>query len=218
MKIAVCIPSTARAYTTIYWAVAFKKLRFPDQHEVFVSQEPDLATARNQLVANALKWGADKLFFLDDDVIPCVYDKAKDDLRFDPDAPKLLLEHDADAVTALYSLQTGEFACYKLSHDIRPYDKGEVELGKVHSVEGFGFGCCVIDSAVFKKMPSPWFKWLTDSDFRIRRGEDVYFTRRLKDLGFKAVVDARVVCRHVLQYFLKHDRRIEYPAVPAVRG
>jgi len=28
----------------------------------------------------------------------------------------------------------------------------------------------VIDSAVFKKMPSPWFKWLTDSDFRIRRG------------------------------------------------
>jgi len=191
-------------------------LRFPEPNRIFVNTDPDLATARNRLATEALDWGADKLFFLDDDTYPCVWRRSCNDVKFDPDAPKLLLEHDAPAVSALYSLATGEYACYKQAYDIVPYLKGEVKLGEVFEVEGFGFGCCVIDAEVFRTIPRPWFKWLTDVDYVIRRGEDVFLTRRMRDFGFRMLVDGRVVCKHIVTYFLKHERKVEYPGVERI--
>jgi len=214
MRVAICVPSTSRGYTTVYWAVAFRRLRFPEPSRVFVCQEPDLALARNRLVVEALDWGADRVFFLDDDVYPCVYDADSGDVRFDPGAPMLLLEHDAPAVTALFALRTGRYAVYRRPYDLTALDAGEARLGEVFPVEAFGAGCCVFDASVFNAVERPWFRFLVDDwDARITRSEDVYFTRRLREEGYELLCDGRVVCKHVVHVLLKHERRVEYAAV-----
>ncbi len=76
-------------------------------------------------------------------------------------------------------------------------------------VEAMGFGAVLIHNSVFRKMAEeqpdePWFQFGFDTEIQSWVGEDVYFFRLARELGFPAMVD------HEISTMLKHTGQFEY--------
>ena len=62
-------------------------------------------------------------------------------------------------------------------------------------VDATGFGCNLISIEVIEKMERPWFQF--DLYSKPTVGEDIYFWRKAKDLGFKIFVDCSIQIGHL---------------------
>ena len=166
------------------------------------------AMARNRIAADALNANYDRVLMVDNDI------------ELPRDALANLLEHNQAIVmgyylnryargggqlTTLYRHGPIGWEMYSAQelHDLR--DSGQTLV----RVKGGGLGCTLIDPAVFRMLPFPWFEW-TDlgrevldaedayscHDAFSSGGEDINFCNLLTARGIPIYADTRVACGH----------------------
>ena len=153
----------------------------------------DCARARNMIAQEAIDEGHDYVLFVDSDmVIP-------------DNTLEALLDPEVDICFGLYpqkNTRQGNIELFKLGTGdfVNRYTYGEVASAERLQVKGAGFGCALIRTEVFKKLPFPWFKFITYDNGSIL-SEDLYFCNEAGKHGFELWADTRVRCGHAARYF-----------------
>lgn len=122
----------------------------------------------------------DWIFFLDaDQIVP-------------NDAIFRLMKHDKDIVSALYFKRyPPHFPLMYKQIDDKFHEIVEFQTGKLMEVDAVGAGSLLVKIGVFKKMEHPWF--LQERGV----GEDIYFCKKARKLGYKIYCDTGLISRHL---------------------
>lgn len=148
-----------------------------------VRSTPD--EARNGLAAQALKFGYDYVFFLDDDMVP------------EPD----LLTHLLKVMEADRSIDILSPFAYRRKPPywpcvFRKRPDGRYDPVALYSLTTTGLldvdattvACTLVRASVFSKFPRPWFRFETRGD--VEFAEDVVFCEKAKATGCRIAADA----------------------------
>lgn len=121
-----------------------------------------------------------------------------DDMAWTLEHIVALLESPHDIVTGIYATEDGlttalmnpeRVSLEDVSKKTRPFE-----------VESAGLGFMAINFEILEKMNFPWFDTpLTERGFM---GEDTYFCKKARELGYKTVADPRIKVGHVKQRIL----------------
>jgi len=234
--LAVLIPH--KGTVPFLWAKMFRLTLFPERTIILDDTSPSVSIARNRLVKSALDRGADKILFLDIDTVPFVYDGKK--LKFDKKWPYLLYEglEEYDVVSGLYwckedtpwttasvvkridELKEEEIPVetirklYRWAKEHGARDchvpVWEIKLGEKMEVDGIGLGLALIKAELFRKIPEPWFAFLTDKGYTVIQGEDGFFCIKVKEVGGRILVDGRVVGQHLVEVAVTDKIRVRW--------
>lgn len=152
--------------------------------EIFVSY------AREQLADYALKWNADYLFMIDDDMtapVDTFYQLVKHDvdivapLAFTRNPP-----HRAVMFSVIDGFDEVTKRNYYINNPVNNYPRN-----KLVECDAVGFGGVLINTNVLKKMKRPWFMGTMGC------GEDIHFCVQAKKLGFRVFMDTSVKLGHL---------------------
>jgi len=129
------------------------------------------------------------VLFVDSDVAPPIFALDK------------LLKMDADIATGIYPILLSE-ALYWDVTDMEdnwiPYH--ETLPTKPFETVSCGAGCLLVKKEVIDKMDWPYFKMVYQPKYPtgnpMKQGEDIYFSQKARDLGYKIIANPAVRCRH----------------------
>lgn len=153
----------------------------------------DCARARNMIGNVVLDAGYDYVLMVDSDII------------LPTDALEHLLEPSADVVFGCYphkNTKDHEVELFKPNQPnyVERYRYHELE-GKIRvPVKGAGFGCALLKADVFRRIPFPWFKYVTYNNNSVL-SEDLYFCTEAKKSKVSMIADTRVRCGHLHKDF-----------------
>lgn len=190
LRISVCIPSHGEwkatfgeAVTTMVANFCNAKYENGEKHiDIACVSGSMLTEVRHRCVAEALKFEATHLLFLD-----C-------DMTFPPDLIQRFLNRHVPVVGANYvrrSLPTipTAFKGGKAPEGMLYTEPGDTSLVEVQHI---GTGCMFLDMRVFDYLELPFFKFEIAENKIGVIGEDVYFCRKLREAGFKIYCDQEV--------------------------
>lgn len=148
-----------------------------------VAESSSICDNRQLLVKAALEDHCTHVCFIDDDMV------------FPRDVVHRLIRWRQPIVAANYRkrIPGGAFVAHKPEKDggyVQVVtDAHSVSLEEVSSI---GFGLCLIDIEVFKRLPQPWFefRWMEDSQSHI--GEDIVFCYACTKAGIPIYIDHEV--------------------------
>ncbi len=145
--------------------------------EMFSCTGSILPDVRHRCVAEAVKWNATHLLFLDDD------------MHFPRDTLHRLLKHNLPIVAANYVRRTFPPipTAYNLSRTGKVHTKPD-STG-LEEVSHLGTGVMLIDMRVFDIIELPFFELKSDKDGVRPKGEDVYFCHKASEAGIKLFID-----------------------------
>lgn len=150
----------------------------------------NIATARNDLVHEAIEGGFTHILFLDDD------------MTFPFDVLDGLCKYDAPVVAA---------NCCQKKLPLTPTAiglKGERvdSRGKTgyEQILRIGMAVALIDLAIFKDLPEPWFNFEWHPERKKLIGEDYYFCRMLNKRNIPVIID------HDVSQFIGHVGAYSY--------
>jgi predicted O-methyltransferase YrrM len=168
-----------------------------------------LDSCRNKLTQKALDWGADYLLYLDADqtfpehmvgkmlttlednpewdiISAATYKKAP---PYQPIASKYIDAEDAQLLSPVDPLASPRFQV----------------------VDIIGMGAILIKRRVLEAVNYPWFLYTAyDKTGDIGITEDVYFCNKVRELGFKIVVDKELVSKHVIMHLVGDEDWLNY--------
>ena len=201
-KITVCVPTRGIIFidfvdtllplltTDPYWC---------DLNVVVRRNRHSVAAVRNSLAKDALKAGADYLFFIDDDML------------FDGITP-------IDAIKKLYDLNApiasgvcrtrinGVPIWWFKRHEHNRNSRDEYkQFGNIFEALGVGMYCTLIKREVFDKMQAPYFEYWPYDGGDDMVTEDEYFMNKANELGYKVKVRKDVRLNHIVTMSLNAD-------------
>lgn len=213
MKICLCIPTRGNAprgfmYDLLQLVMFSTAALGPDVTiDPMFGESTYIHCGRNELAEEALKRGAAYTLWLDDD------------MRFPPDALVRLLERRLPLIGANYPTRhlPPESVAIKHTGFDKAHPMERLEIGEngreAVDVDALGFGCVLIDTAVFRRIPFPWFENYRDRDRSIWVGEDVDFCLKAKAAGIQPMCDEALsqTVAHIgsFEYKLDHARAIK---------
>lgn len=160
---------------------------FDGQADMYVT------TARNQICETALKLYKEgkvtHLWFIDDDMV------------VKQGTIKALLDHDKDVVGSAYYGRNLK----PIAYDVNPFKfKVTIPRTGLHQIDGLGAGCLLIKCDILEKMAQKfgdlwWFQnsMIEGEKGSMYLGEDVFFFRRLKEMGVPVFMDCDYQCGHM---------------------
>lgn len=160
-----------------------------------------IAQNRNEIVKKALEENADYVLFIDSDMT------FNDDFLID------LLKHDRDIVSALC---VGRVAPYRpvakvLKEDGRYFPREGLHEGRFFAdLDAVGAAFLLVKVDVFRKMEPPWFAMPPYKTGIM--GEDVYFCRKAKEMGYDICLDSALHCGHLGLFSFTMDNHLDYMA------
>ena len=164
-------------------------------------------TSRNNLAAQAIKYGADYIFWLDSDML------------FPPDTLERMLktikEQEGDVIlTGLYCRRVAPFhpTLFKTlevkDEMARWTDFDEIPEG-LFEVEGCGFGCVLAPTSAFVDVQSKFGRMFSPiGDI----GEDLSFCWRARECGWKILCDPSIELGHVGHHIITREFWEDYKA------
>lgn len=149
-----------------------------------------VSESREKLAALAISRDADYVLWLDSD------------MTFEPDIMERLMKHmeTYDIVTGLYFRRRPPFSpvIFKKLHlegDVCLFeDYTEYPEDRVFEVEGIGFGCVMMKTEVLLSVFARYKNCFTMMG---RNGEDVSFSMRARNCGYKIWCDPSIKCGHI---------------------
>lgn len=178
MKLLIAVPTTGMWFAEFGHALAVTMADLaanpgPDAIRLTRVESSKLASARMDLARDAIREGADKILWLDTDMV------------FKPANVRALLAHDLDIVAANYPKKTPDqpSVCSALDGTVLRQGKG------VEGVAHCGLGLCVTNTSVFLRLPTPWFAFRWNEATQDDIGEDVHFCRLAREHGIPVHVD-----------------------------
>lgn len=203
--------------SSFFWN--FQSLIKPGNCKVFRGYSTIKSSMLNKIIEQAKAWGADKLFFMDND------------MTFQPDTIVKLAESNLPIVSGLYHLKSPPYSPVagwfkyikdKNGEDVLCASNQEKELdwhykyvefpkgdkdGYVE-VDWVGIGCLMVDMKVFDDMG--WTKkklydlWSEESGQRTY-GHDINFCYDAKKAGYKIYVDTTVQASHGTMFYVNKN-------------
>jgi hypothetical protein len=167
---------------------------------VMVNQESSsIAANRNGLLSDflankSLEW----ILFLDSDMTP------------EPGTACRLLSHNVDVVGALYYSRDGK---YTPMYGELQGEQVETSATGLRKVEWVGTGCMLIRRKVFEAMQPPYMEFLAPG-----LGEDVFFCRKARQLGFNVYVDTALCAGHMTALPIDAEMAMLYQQLPRVQA
>lgn len=198
LKVMVCVPHMGNFPHDFFMSFMAMALRAKEYEDVFVDSffigSTLIYEAREKCVAHSLEEKADYILFLDSDMV------------FPEDIIEKFMKYHGhlDIVSGLYFRR---FAPYKPVF----YKNWQQELGiedfafreaeawgeGLIEVDGVGGGCLFINTKVFKDMKKPFFFPMMNPSGDTGLGEDLAFSVRVKEAGYKMYVDTTLKFGHV---------------------
>ncbi len=113
------------------------------------------------------------------------------DLRFPKETLIRLLAHNVEVVLGGYTERKPPFkpAVFTDPKDFTKRAWSTPDATGLKQVIAAGFGCVLVETDVFKKMPKPWFHVGWNKHIESYLGEDVYFFLQLNGMGIPAWLD-----------------------------
>ena len=145
--------------------------------EMFSCTGSILPDVRHRCVAEAVKWNATHMLFLDDD------------MHFPRDTLHRLLKHNLPVVGANYVRRVFPPIPTAYSKDKTGKVYTRMESTGLEEVSHLGTGIMLIDMRVFDLIDLPFFELRADGDHVRPKGEDVYFCHKCADAGLKLYID-----------------------------
>ena len=196
MKIGLALPHTHISYHRLFVHSFFCMERTVDMALLTPNSTGPIDTVRNELCQQALLLDCTHIFWCDTDQ------------TYPPDTLTKLLSHRLPIVCAKVHRRHPPYdALLKRDNPdkedtLNPYidvDYDEWGLrGDAHGlieVDATGFGCNLMHIEVIEKMPRPWF--LTKLYQKPTIGEDFFFWRQARELGYKIMVDCSIDVGHI---------------------
>ena len=194
MKIFLAMPCGDMVHTQFLMTL----LQMQSKHEIRYgfTMATVIYDARNILTENALKYGYDRVMWLDSDMIvqPDIIDRLADDI-----------DEGRDFVTGLYFTRREEARLPVVFKDIRVETDGESIIPHADNytdyprdtlfrVAGCGFGACMMKPDVLQKVVDRF-----GQPFAPVNGfaEDLSFCKRCRDIGIDIWCDSRIKCGHI---------------------
>lgn len=151
--------------------------------EIFVVSGSCLPQGRIKLVSHARAWDATHILWIDSD------------MTFPPDTLRRLLSHEVRVVGINYMGRRDRLpTSYMTKSDYYWMVESDQELRKVYHV---ATGLLLTDITVFDEIPHPYFNF---EPLAVNwKGDDEYFTDRLREAGIDIYCDAKLSheCGHV---------------------
>ena len=146
--------------------------------------------AREMLAGKALKWGADYLFMVDDDMM-CPADLFYKLVAHDVDivAPLAFTRNPPHRPVMFSTIEGFDQVTkrqYYINNQVKNYPRN-----KLVECDAVGFGAVLIKTEVFKKVPKPWFFGMAQT------GEDVTICVKAKKEGFRVFMDTATKLGHL---------------------
>lgn len=146
----------------------------------------DISRVRNRALHDAIEWGMDYLCMQDSDIW------SKSSIGAIAPLLSTAMERRAAMVAAICGLRRKPHTA-----NVQPCKPGEI-----YEAEKVGTGLVLIDVAMVKQMLEDeggiaFDRVLTDDGCDVEIGEDIWFSRRLREAGLKIYVDGRVPTTHV---------------------
>jgi GT2 family glycosyltransferase len=166
--------------------------------------------ARNTLAQIAIDNGFNYVLFIDDDMV-------LDDQGIINTLIDTAVKKDLDILCSIaHTRNKPYFPCtFKLDPPGTAYVPTDFFGLGVSEVDAAGFSCAIINVRVFKKIPPPWFEFK-----RIKilgavgpqgYGEDIYFSRKATEFGFKIHVHGDISIWHIGgKILINRDTWVEY--------
>ena len=152
------------------------------------------AEGRTYCVVQAQRQNCTHILFVDDDMV------------FPPDTFEKLLATGKEIVgvasnsrvlplttTVAVQDENGKF----IPHDKIAFPKLPTELFKCYAV---GMGVCLIDMKVFEKIEKPFFHFETHESGKVLVGEDAWFCRQAKKVGYEIWCEPSIKIGHIGNY------------------
>ena len=191
-KLAILIPCRETVYSlftsSLVELVKTTTMTGIDVH-VLYNQSTILLTQREHLAQQAIAMGADYILWLDSDMM------------FPSTTALRLMRHDKDVVCANYMkrstpLQTVAYPERGNWDNWLPLEHNQ----DLQEVEGIGMGCVMMKTEILNSIEPPYFAFeYRDKEWH---GEDFYFEKKLRDAGYKILVDMNLSTqvRHIGQW------------------
>jgi len=162
--------------------------------------------ARNAIVLEAKKIGADYLFFLDDDHVIDIDGMVGPSTRYE--FLRTMIEHDKDIVGGLYWQRGGTFnpvALTQMNKDRYRLLEAKEITGKMQEVDVVGGGFMLINMEVFDKIEEPYFE--PEHPY----STDIQICRKAKQAGCNIWLDSSIEVGHVMsEKQVIHSHNIEH--------
>lgn len=153
--------------------------------------------ARNSLVDEFLASDCDVMWFLDSDVLP--QSRCIEYVTERWDEWKIAACPYPVFMTPKYLEGGGPQAIFVVYQDMGNGHITEADCPEsgIAEVAGAATGCLFIKREVLERMQKPYFSFEYDPITRdLKKGEDIYFCYKAKELGYKFYVDFSFVCNH----------------------
>lgn len=211
--IAVCLPNKGRL-TTEFVERTWIPIRFQKTEDFdiiwFLNKTYSITVARNSMVEDAIKAGADYIMWIDDDIIVENMEVLQ--------AVRLLFHTGAEISSGLYRAKqvTGFNFCAWIktgqvgeSVSYAPVSKW-TEGANWLSVDAVGHGFCLVKADVYNRMKGPWYVWNTKAE----NSEDFSFCRRAKEeLGLEIKVATDIHLSHLGDLVIQFDGTARTPQI-----
>ena len=195
--IAVCTPARDMVHTQYAYClvnmVAYHACNTDDRIDLKIMQGTLIQNQRAELALDAMRGGCTHILFIDSD------------MTFPQDMIQRLLAHDLDIVAtncARRRMPTGPTA--KIGNKLV---FSTLEDHGLQEVDTIGMGVMLIKADVFRKMSEPWFETPWRNDKRGYVGEDVFFSLKAKEIGYKIYIDHDVSREigHIGTFEFRHE-------------
>jgi hypothetical protein len=185
---------------------SFVYLEKPDFSFIHADNGP-IDTLRNDIVEKALTLGVTNLIMMDTDQV------------YPPDTITKLLAHRLPVVGAKVNRRYPPFdpVIMKITDEgYQPLD--DYDPGSLVECDATGTGCIMFDMEVFRKLPSPWFRFQKNPENGLTIGEDVGLCQDLKEAGYKIFVDTSIEVGHLTTMIANDSLHRLYRAMEKQKG
>lgn len=187
-KVLIGVPTHGTLKAKTAFSLVQTALRNPKGTDIIVQMGCDVVYNRNFIVTEALKREVSHVLFVDSDMF------------FEPNALERMLKHDKPIVGLMTNmrrlpLETTVKFMDDMGNRVSPL-RFPTELFKCYAV---GAGVLLVQTAVFRKVPPPWFAFEYDG-IEKKTGEDVYFSKKARASGFDVWCDPTIFVKHIGDY------------------
>lgn len=188
IKLAIGIPNTGVIKASTVFCLIRMIKALPCDYSVIFQQGCIVHQNRENIVKEAIKQKCTHLLFIDSDMF------------FEADAVMTLLGRDKDIVGVNSHLRK-----FPITSTIQMPEEKKLTLKEDHpdgflTVDAVTTAFLLIKLDVFKKLSHPWFFWEVDKEGNTVLGEDYWFCRAAKEVGYDVWVDLSVKMGHVGDY------------------